>query len=179
MDQQTIATILISTLTSAATTLIVLVFKVGRYIEKTDQLERYDLSQRLSKLEGKFETSNDLRNFVQKRSPLSLTDKGRLLLEKSGGLNYINNNKSLLINEIKLRKPKSAYDVQELAKDVITDHTAGDKFIPLKNYLYQNGLDLAIIVNVMGIYLRDITLDALNFKQEDIDNYAPNTDALL
>ena len=49
-----------------------------------------------------------------------------------------------------------------------------DRFIPLKDYLFKEGLDLDELILIIGIYLRDLALPRLGFKLEEIDKTDPN-----
>src|SRR3989338_347624 len=166
----TIAQIVISAISGGLVSIILLFIYAGRYIEKIDQLEKCDLNGRLSKLEGKFETSKDLSSFIQRKSPLKLTDRGRDLLQRSGGTAFIDGNKAQLIDAIRSRSPKTAYDVQELSKQVIEEQSGSDGFIPIKNYIFNKGIELEVIQIVISIYLRDIALKELNFDLKDIES---------
>lgn len=113
-----------------------------------------------SKLDIKFN-----QVFFQTNSPLSLTEIGKELLLKSGALDFMEKNKKDLIKEIINRDPKSAYDVQEICKQVIFEKVNTDDFIPLKDYIYEESLTLDILVISMGLYLRDKVLIKLEMPK--------------
>lgn len=174
--------IVISVVLSIVTALIVFWGKFS-----AAQTEIKNLKDRLEKIEtklteaceklatevGRGERDRAHDDLVKRESPLSLTDKGKALLLDSGGENYVETNKAKLIKIIKDKKPTSAYDVQEFAKAVIREVSTTADFIPIKDYLYKQGLDLDRAVAVLGIYLRDMALPELGFTREDIDKSDP------
>lgn len=143
--------------------------------DKVGELEKRlnEACERLAKEEGRGERDRAHDELVKKESPLSLTDKGKALLLDSGGENYVKTNKDKLIKTIKDKKPTSAYDVQEFAKQVIAEMSTTTEFIPIKDYLYKQGLDLERATTVLGIYLRDMALSDLGFTREDVDKSDP------
>lgn len=105
---------------------------------------------------------------VQSNSPVSLTERGKKLLEESGGKSYIDSKKTDLIKKVRDNNPKSAYDVQEYAKKVIAECSTSQDFVPLKNYIYLQGEPLENLVATMGVYLRDLALPGLGFKIDEL-----------
>lgn len=140
--------------------------------DKVGELEKRlnETCEKLAKEEGRSERDRAHDDLTQRESPISLSDKGKALLLDSGGQTYIETNRENLIQAIRDRNPQSAYDVQEFAKQVIREKSSEPNFIPIKNYLYTQGLDLDRAVTVLGIQLRDVALPALGFNPEDIDN---------
>lgn len=133
---------------------------------KDSKSQTRDLRDRTIKCET---ILNERGPVVQSHSPLSLTERGKRLLEESGGKTYIDSKKDELIGAITQKQPKSAYDVQELANQVVRDRTNLEDFVPLKNYLFAQGEPLDNLVAVMGIELRDIALPKLGFDMSDLD----------
>lgn len=129
-----------------------------------------DACEKLAKEEGRGERDRAHDDLVKRESPISLTDKGKALLLDSGGQAYIEANKSALIEAIRAKTPTSAYDVQEMAKQVIQEKSSSPEFVPIKNYLYSEGLDLERAVTVLGIHLRDEAFPVLGFNPNDIDS---------
>ena len=115
-----------------------------------------DIDTELSYIKGKLRLNASL---VRAKSPLSLTEGGEVLLVKSGGKKYINENLDILKQALFRKKDEdfnfSSYDIQELSKEVIKDMTDSESFKDLKEYLYKNGLSIGDLELVMGIYLRD------------------------
>lgn len=151
--------------------------KVDGLIKDSDRHETKidDLKDRVSKLEGGLDRDRAHGSpYTQAQSPVSLTDRGKALLLDSGGNKYLEDNSDALIGEIKAQKPKTAYDVQETAKKVIATHSNDDSFIPLKNYLFKEGINLEDLISVVGIALRDMALPVLGFKPEQIDESDPH-----
>lgn len=158
--------------------------KVGKYVQKVDDLkedvekmnnEIKEMSKEITKCSIKIEerTQSYSALLTKKKSPISLTETGEDLLKRSGSDAFVLNNKDELLEKIKNKNPKSAYDVQEFAKIVIQSLVEDEKFIPFKDFVFKEGIELDAIFIVMGIYLRDIALPLLGYKPEDIDNSDP------
>lgn len=148
--------------------------KIGRYAEKVDQLEKCNLQQRLSTLEGSVNTSRDYtKTLTRSKSPIGLTEKGDDLLKRSSADAFVLQHKNELVKKIKDQKPPTAYDVQEMARQIVESLKDDVRFKPFKDFVYTEGIDLEPIFIVMSIYLRDIALAELGFKPEDIDKSDP------
>jgi hypothetical protein len=101
----------------------------------------------------------------QSRSPLCLTAFGRDILENSGGRKFIDDNLFYLISEIDKFPIKSPLDVENISSLVISNATSLDSFTPIKDYIFNMPvrtsskgtirLDVPIVSNILGIYLRD------------------------
>ncbi len=183
MQQNSTLTIILSSgIVSALITLLGGLLILGKYREKVDSLEKKcekhenkidDMKDRISTLEGGVERDRANNPYVKRKSPLSLTDRGKAMLLDSGGESYVNANKDQLIKSIKDKNPKSAYDVQELAQRVIRERIDEDEFIPLKDFVYKEGIELKNLLQVMGIALRDAALPILGFNEAQIDESDP------
>ncbi len=113
------------------------------------------------------------RGLVKSKSPVSLTEKGLDLLQKSGGQEWIISNRIELIAAIKEKKPTSAYDVQEFSKIVLKEIVEKNdpRLKPLKDYAYAKGIPFDDIVLVMSIQLRDESMPEFpEYKVQDIPN---------
>lgn len=141
--------------------------KVSNKIDKiNDKIEV--LTSRIASLEGGLDRDRAISDYFKSKSPISLTDKAKAVLLDSGGKDYIDSKKGDFLKEIKSEKPKTAYDIQELAKKVIEKRTGHDEFNTIKEYAFNNALKLDLLLEIFGIYLRDIALSELGFKVEDI-----------
>lgn len=174
---ETIGIIFSSGVVSLIVTLLVIMVFMGKYKEKVDRHDKnFDksndkidkLSERLASLEGGLERDRAKSEYIKSQSPLSLTEKGKALLLDSGGKDYIDSKKEEFFEEIKFERPKTAYDVQELTRSVIEKHTNEDNFNKIKEFAFKKGLKLDVILEVLGIYLRDLALPELGFKFDDI-----------
>lgn len=112
--------------------------------------------------------------YTKRKSPISLTERGQELLNNSGGRGFIEGQFEKLLSEIEAKDPKTAYDIQEFSRQAIDAMSDDNLFNPLKEFLFKEGIDLADLVNVMGIDLRDRVLVRKNWKTADIDKYDPN-----
>lgn len=171
---------IIALVTGGLSGFLVFIYKMGKYTEKVDRLEGdrdsqderiRNLDRKIIACETRLEERKDIGAYLQKRkSPISLSSKGKELLEKSEGKKFIDDDKKNLIKKIKDRNPKSPYDVQELAKEIVSSLKNEEKFTPLKNYAFKEGLSLDVIITVMSVYLRDLAIPEFGYKIEDINN---------
>lgn len=137
-----------------------------KFTENFDKLgdKVNDIGNRVSKIEGK------LFGVATASSPIRLTPLGMEILQDSGILNIAKGRKEDLMKKIREKSPKTAYDVQEITK-ILFDNL---QLIPseetiLKNYAFQKGITLKDILYTGAIYFRDIALEELGFKIEDLD----------
>lgn len=140
-------------------------YKLGKYIEKIEKLEKEvslmgDIREILAKVEA---GKADVTSYIQSKSPLSLTDKGKAVLLDSKGKDFIEKNKPVLLKEIKSKNPKTAYDVQTYSEEVIKAKSNLEGFNQIKNYAFIEGIELGIVIKIMGIYLRDFALSDNGF----------------
>lgn len=90
-------------------------------------------------------------------SPLGPTEYGKKLIVDSGLGKILDNNKSFLEEKLtnKLKKNFTEYDVQESARTLLIELKADVIMNPVKNYAFQNGIDVDIILRAGGLWLRD------------------------
>lgn len=110
--------------------------------------------------------------FISK-SPIRLTELGLEILSSIGGKSFVDNNIDLLINKMNTAGIKTALDSQTMAPIIINEISSADSFNDIKNYIYRNPfykttidqkevsvpLDMGMVSNIMGIYLRDKYLE--------------------
>ena len=92
-------------------------------------------------------------------SPLRPTDFGMKIVQDSGLSKIIQDKKLELLGELdnKMREYKafSAYDVQEKAIELISQRPDSPLMQGVKNYAFENGIELEPILRVGGLLLRD------------------------
>ena len=170
MTTDMIISIIASILTSAITAFAVVAFKMGRYSEKIDQLEKCDLQRRVSTLEGSLTPAS----ITQRKSPVTLNDRGIKLLNDSNAKKFVDDNLNELMQKIRDFNVSTAYDVQEKSKQVIESYRNDNKFAPLKDYAFKQGVELELIELAASFYLRDQALPKFSFTQEDVDKTEPH-----
>lgn len=148
---------------------LTMTFRIGQYKEKVDQLEKCDFQRRLSTLEGQYSVGN----ITQRNSPISLNERGTKILTESGADQFVKNNLNELVEKIKLLGSSTAYDIQENSKIVIESYKDDVRFVPLKKFAFDQGIDLVIIQTAAAINLRDMSLSMFDFTSEDIDKTTP------
>jgi hypothetical protein len=154
----------------AVSSLVYIAYKFGIYTNKISNIEKTtecipNMRERLARVE---EGKANISDYIQSKSPLSLTDKGKLVLYESDGHNFIEKNKQALLDEIKSKIPKTAYDVQTYSEEVIKEKSNQESFNSIKNYAFKEGIELGIIIKIMGIYLRDFALSDNGFAINEL-----------
>jgi len=169
-------------------TLLIMLFGgwalVAKYQQKIDDAKEdikelkkdvHGVQMKLTEVSTKLEerTGNSEAKVLTRNSPLALNDYGEKILKDSGGDSFVITNLDDLVSKVKAMNPKSAYDVQENSREVVRSISNEQRFIPIKDYAYKEGIDLNLLIVVMGVYLRDLALPKLGFKPEDIDASDP------
>lgn len=74
-----------------------------------------------------------------------------------------------LLEAIKSKQPQNAYQVQEFAREAMSQLKNDQVLLPqLQQGAFSTGADVDAVLLVGSIYLRDLALPKLNFKLEDI-----------
>ncbi len=104
-------------------------------------------------------------------SPLKLTDYGETLMKESGFYEILKNNRPTLIDLVKNRNPQTNYDIQENSMAVLKELAkSNNKLVaPLKNYAFNKGLNLEILLNSAGIVLRDEVIKEVKFDDKTLE----------
>lgn len=121
--------------------------------------ERKKHGERLAALEtkaGLWNTEN-----IQSESPVSLTEKGRMLLKESGAEERIEESKERLLQHFE--NVDEPFDIQTKSMEIMEQELLKDKKV--KTYLFQEGeKGIGKVAEVAGIALRDIV-----FKEKGIE----------
>lgn len=142
-------------------------FFVKKIFDKTESLETgfKPVVPAIVEIQGKFSEAGHNILFpltVTPGSPLQLTDYGKQLMQDSGfnGILADNNNRKVLVDFVIAMNPQTEYDVQECSTKSIEKLLENNNPIltPLKDYAYNNGLSIDILVKPAGILLRDKVL---------------------
>ena len=100
-------------------------------------------------------------------SPIQLTDYGQQLIRESGFSGIMQDEEKVryLVSLVKAKNPQTNYDIQESAMKVMQELAGSNDplVVPLKNYAYENGLALDLILKSAGIILRDEVMKSLRF----------------
>jgi len=156
-------------------------YKFGKLEQRIDHLEEdnkdekkelRELGKSVAEIKGQLSVNNPAA-YVQRKSPVTMNERGEKLLKDSGGDDFISSNKNELFEKIKTIGYKTAYDVQENTKIVINSYKNDERFIKLKDYAFKEGVDLEIITLVLAIRLRDLFLQEIGLTPEDVDRSDP------
>ena len=132
-------------------------------LEKQLQSFKEEINKQINKVLMKIEELTEkvikLEAFESK-SPLVLSDYGKKLYKESGLMTFFEEIKEELIEELEKKSPKTRYDVQEMARDLMSGLATDFRFDFLKKYVYKNSkVDIELLLRICGIPLRDYYLE--------------------
>ncbi|NBD74252.1 hypothetical protein GVX82_04415 [Patescibacteria group bacterium] len=146
---------LLAIIVSLGGTLITLAwFSSARLTRVETLLEGVD--RRLTTLEGKSSGA------FMELSPLSLTRKGRELLEGSGLRAFVDEgcDELMRVADYETEAPETDYDLQELAFELFESLSFDPEFErSLKQYAFEQGISMQVLRRIAGIYFRDVLRD--------------------
>ena len=98
-------------------------------------------------------------------SPLHVTEYGDTLLRESGFYDVLQANREHLVRLVKDSNPKTNYDIQQNSIEIIKGLFESDDemALPLKEYAFNTGTTLEVLVQPAGITLRDEVMKELKF----------------
>lgn len=125
-----------------------------------------DFHDRLINIEGKG------NNAFQSSSPVSLTEKGKRIVEETGLKPFIDEHKDEFIQRCaKEKNVATAYDVQEAAFDFFNEYRFDPEFEnKIKEFAYREGVSMDVVRRVAGIYFRDEFLKDRGMDVKEIDH---------
>ncbi len=108
-------------------------------------------------------------------SPVSLTTTGRDWLIHSGLQEYLDVRKDDFLKMCELQTYANPYEVQtdifRTFQDLSFEPFFDDK---LKKFAFEKGTSMGVMKRIGAIYVRDMCLDKLGMKTEDIDQHESN-----
>lgn len=103
-------------------------------------------------------------------SPLKLTEFGETMMQESGFAKIISDEekRKILIDMVKGKNPQNNYDIQEFSMKTMAELAEKNNpvAVPLKEYAYEKGLPLELILNSAGIVLRDEVMKEIKFSDK-------------
>ena len=104
-------------------------------------------------------------------SPLKLTDYGETIMNESGFYTILKENSDFFVDLVKSKNPQTNYDIQDYSMTVLKELADANNSlaIPLKEYAFNEGLPLEIVLNSAGIVLRDEVMKELSFGDAILD----------
>ena len=118
---------------------------------------------------------NDI--LVERKSPISLTDKGIEISEKLEAEAILDANYEELTSILRTKNPNNAYDIQELSMDIahefLEKNIDKENLEKAKKVAYEAGIPLESLYSIFGILLRDRILKERGFSHTDVDNHDP------
>jgi len=139
--------------------------EIKKELDVSIKVDLKDVRERFAALEGK---ASDL---FKGQSPISLTSKGSQFLNNSGLKQYIDDNIERLVDTCSKNKNMvTAYDVQQASFDFFDRYNFPKEIENvLKTYAFNQGISMDIIRRIGAIYFRDLCLEKMNFRPEDLD----------
>jgi len=128
------------------------------------------IDRRVSRIEGHLNLST-----MKTKSPITLSDIGKRILEESGIGKMADGFKDELLERIREYDTTTAYDIQKATRRIFQEFDFGqDNFKKLKNYLFESGeWGLGDVLDVGAIYFRDTALKEFGFQVEDLNKKQP------
>lgn len=123
----------------------------------SDELKNLNslFAQLITHLKGKDLISENVA--FKTASPLTLTETGRGILQKTHFEDFFKANKEYLFSSIEEQNPKFPFDVQRAAESLMLsldiDKTSNVEYI--KDYVYQKGEFLQVVLLAFAIEIRD------------------------
>jgi len=104
-------------------------------------------------------------------SPRQLNERGQQILQKSGIKEIIDSKKEKLLEIVKKKNCKNAYDAEAVILSTVVDlpNHCPDVVEKLKTGAFNTGASISDVLLVGGIYLRDAIFSDLGFKIEELD----------
>jgi len=153
-----------------------IIFFSGKYCKSIDYLDKSidSLNKENSEINKKIDTLINCFNrltaklenvkgiaglndvYFKSASPLSLTPVGKTMLQESGLKDFIDANKDELIKNVESQKPQTNYDAEAISRSVMLSLSDDPRLNTVKDYAFQNGKDLTMMLMAGGIYLRDM-----------------------
>ncbi|MBI4215594.1 MAG: hypothetical protein HY602_02630 [Parcubacteria group bacterium] len=138
---------------------------IKRILDNTDKI-----SVDVSDIKPKVKILWELK-FSESHSPMALNEKGRDILNKSGIKELVDKELPQLIEAVRGKNPKDAYQVQEFSREVMFNIKNKLEFLPqLQKGAFDTGVDIDSVLLVGSIYLRDLSLPKFNLKLGDADD---------
>ena len=108
-------------------------------------------------------------------SPRQLNERGNTILEKSGIKEIIEEKKSNLLKIVEEKGDKNAYDAEATILSVVNNLPTHcpDVVDRLKTGAFNTGAGMSDLLLVGGIYLRNLIIEDLGFKMDDLDKPKP------
>lgn len=150
---------------------------------KVDYLTRSmnDLFKDIALIKGIIESSrrNIGDELTQRKSPISLTEKGYDEVEKYNLNSIVDNNWNTIYSNLEKDVTcKNPYDIQtyciETAFAEPEKFFTQDDILKIKNIAFKNGYALMSYTNILGVLIRDKYFQQKGIKIEEIDKHDPH-----
>lgn len=148
-------------------------------LEKEVNLLRSEVKEIRDKVIACETSLKEREPLTKRKSPVDLTERGTKVLNESGGKTFIDNNYEELKRKVEDKTPKTSYDYQEASKEIVQTLKEDERINGIKEYLFKEGMEIQDIMDVLGLYLRNLILAEKNISTDDIDTTTPHTNAQI
>lgn len=97
-------------------------------------------------------------------SPKHLTELGNKILTESGFKQVLDNNKTRFFQVVKAKKSNLKYDIENTFIDYMFSLRKDPLVDQLKEYIFEQGIDLSDALTAAALYLRDLYFTENNLK---------------
>lgn len=107
-------------------------------------------------------------------SPSILNDYGKKILKDSNIAEIILPYHDDIISLVKSKEPSNAYTAQETLIEILEGYINKQELKDkLEEAAYNAGIDVNTLLFVAAINIRDMVIESIGFKRDDIDNHDP------
>jgi hypothetical protein len=139
-------------------------------LDKKVEPDLKDIRERFSVVEVKVD-SLWKNEYAPANSPRQLNTKGNKILEESGIKEIVEKDREKLMELVKKRDIKNAYDAEERIFKIMMNlpKHCPEVVDELKTGAFNAGVDLDAVLFIGGIHLRNLIFEELGFKLLDLD----------
>jgi hypothetical protein len=149
---------IILALLSAVAWFVVAKFSI---IEKILSAVKHNITSIIYSLISKDILDKESQGLMKSMSPTVLTEKGLELMDKSGFVKIVDEQRKDIFSSIEQSKPQTKYDVERTALQTVFTLFERDYFKTVKDYLFNNpNVDNNSWLKAASIYVRDKYLEA-------------------
>ena len=109
--------------------------------------------------------------YAPAESPRQLNEKGQRVLEESGIKQIIDQKKEKLLSLVKEKNPQNSYDAEKQIEAIVMElpKHCPEVISELKTGAFNAGVNIADVLFIGGIHLRNLIFEDLGFKLDDLD----------
>ncbi|HUW24538.1 MAG TPA: hypothetical protein VMW04_02815 [Patescibacteria group bacterium] len=110
-------------------------------------------------------STSSTNRFLHYKSPIKLTKQGEKLLLESSFLTIYKRNREKFLKLVSSHNIKLKYEAQEAAFMAIVEMASDPLLKPVKKYAFTSGKNMADVLRVCGVYLRDELIKEFDLQE--------------